>query len=63
MNRKKKDKKFTTQPYSPAGRVEVGMATQQSSVVSVPTRLGVKPRTVSIYRVGGLAKLGPPHLT
>jgi hypothetical protein len=36
---------------------------RKTPVVFAPTRLGVEPRTFSIYGVGGLANLGPPPLT
>jgi hypothetical protein len=51
VERKKKDKKLTTQPYSRAGRVEVEWL-RKTPVVFAPTRLGVEPRTFSIYDVG-----------
>jgi hypothetical protein len=50
--KKQKNKKLTTQPYSRAGRVEVEWLRKTPEMVFAPTRLGVEPRTFSIYGVG-----------
>jgi hypothetical protein len=47
----KKRQKAHPQPYSRAGRVEVEWL-RKTPVVFTPTRLGVEPRTFSIYDVG-----------
>jgi hypothetical protein len=50
-NGDKKRQKAHPQPYSRAGRVEVEWL-RKTPVVFTPTRLGVEPRTFSIYDVG-----------
>jgi hypothetical protein len=59
--KKKKRQKAHPQPYSRAGRVEVEWL-RKTPVVFTPTRLGVEPRTFSIYDVGvpGESRCLPP---
>jgi hypothetical protein len=47
-----KRQKAHPQPYSRAGRVEVEWLRKTPEMVFTSTRLGVEPRTFSIYGVG-----------
>jgi hypothetical protein len=49
---KQKTQKAHPQPYSRAGRVEVEWLRKTPEMVFTSTRLGVEPRTFSIYGVG-----------